>query len=86
VVLGPGDERVVGGGRLVGSLAEPGGDTLVELASLPGGDCCRELTVVSGPRVPALARQRARSRGRQCGSRAQARVMFQAAWTLGPDT
>lgn len=38
VVLSPGDERVVGGGRLVGSLAEPGGDAPVELAGLPGGD------------------------------------------------
>jgi hypothetical protein len=100
---GPDDDRVVVGGRLVGSLAEPGGDAPVELVGLPGGDRCHVLVPVrvgedlgerdgfregDDPRAerrvraefPALARQRARSRGRQCGSRAQTRVMFQAAW------
>src|SRR6185312_4288596 len=40
VMLRPGDERVVGGGCLVGSLAEPGADAPVELTGLPGGDGC----------------------------------------------
>jgi hypothetical protein len=39
-MLFPGDDRVVVGGRLVGSLAEPGADAPVELAGLPGGDRC----------------------------------------------
>jgi hypothetical protein len=39
VMLRPGDERVIGGWRLVGSLAEPGADTPVEVGGLPGGDC-----------------------------------------------
>ena len=42
-MLRPGDERVVVGGCLEGSLAEPGADALVELVGLPGGGRCNVL-------------------------------------------
>jgi hypothetical protein len=44
-------------------------------ATASGKVTTRELSAVSEPSFPALARQRARSRGRQCGSRAQTRVI-----------